>query len=286
MGMDVYGKNPQSETGRYFRNNVWWWHPLADYIIDAHPEIAAACEGWHFNDGDGLNAELSKVLAKALTSDIESGKVAAKAKERDERIAALPRKTCLWCDGTGVRRDHIGYANRQYLRKIPEDERHPDFPDQPHPRAGQTGWCNGCKSRYPFSEENVREFAAYPLDEHDLRKCFLVANIDRVTAATARRKLGMDSYNWQMVDSWWEFLRSFYADVVWNDGLEFAPEGCKGTYPAHFGPNFCCDTCAIVMNRVIDKLKEEGWTFDGLDVVSGPEDNERLYASLARRDGT
>jgi hypothetical protein len=29
MGMDVYGKEPKSDKGEYFRNNVWWWRPLA-----------------------------------------------------------------------------------------------------------------------------------------------------------------------------------------------------------------------------------------------------------------
>lgn len=24
MGMDVYGKAPSSQTGEYFRNNIWW----------------------------------------------------------------------------------------------------------------------------------------------------------------------------------------------------------------------------------------------------------------------
>jgi hypothetical protein len=64
MGMDVYGLNPKLKSekpkldwnsasekerddyfeqmnkfeeenkGYYFRNNVWWWRPLADYIIE------------------------------------------------------------------------------------------------------------------------------------------------------------------------------------------------------------------------------------------------------------
>ena len=33
MGMDVFGKNPTDEKGAYFRNNVWFWHPLWDYCL-------------------------------------------------------------------------------------------------------------------------------------------------------------------------------------------------------------------------------------------------------------
>lgn len=75
MGMDVYGNEPTDQKGEYFRNNVWWWHGLASYIEDTHPEIAAHCESWHTNDGAGLNAEQSKSLAEKLRQDIISGRV-------------------------------------------------------------------------------------------------------------------------------------------------------------------------------------------------------------------
>jgi hypothetical protein len=32
MGMDVYGKAPTVEEGKYFRNNLWWWRPLWTYV--------------------------------------------------------------------------------------------------------------------------------------------------------------------------------------------------------------------------------------------------------------
>lgn len=76
MGMDVYGKAPTDERGKYFRNNVWWWHGIPNYIEKAHPDLYAKCKHWHSNDGDGLNAEDSAELAKRLKSDIDSGRVA------------------------------------------------------------------------------------------------------------------------------------------------------------------------------------------------------------------
>ena len=47
MGMDMYGRKPTGERGEYFRNNVWWWHPLADYCIMIAPDICAPCKYWH-----------------------------------------------------------------------------------------------------------------------------------------------------------------------------------------------------------------------------------------------
>ena len=40
MGMDVYGENPKNEKGEYFRNNVWWWRPLGDFVCSNYEEIA------------------------------------------------------------------------------------------------------------------------------------------------------------------------------------------------------------------------------------------------------
>jgi hypothetical protein len=34
MGMDVYGRQPTSEAGKYFRSNVWSWRPIHLLIIE------------------------------------------------------------------------------------------------------------------------------------------------------------------------------------------------------------------------------------------------------------
>lgn len=79
MGMDLYGENPSSEKGKYFRNNVWWWRGVADYVLEQHPEIAEHCKEWYSNGGDGLNEKQSKELARALFNDIDCGKVKSHA---------------------------------------------------------------------------------------------------------------------------------------------------------------------------------------------------------------
>ena len=40
-----------SQSGTYFRNNVWWWRPLADYVLrytKVIPEDKKEC--WGYND--------------------------------------------------------------------------------------------------------------------------------------------------------------------------------------------------------------------------------------------
>jgi hypothetical protein len=66
MGMDVIGKAPTSDHGKYFRRNIWGWHPLADAVQKIAPEICAKCKYWHYNDGDGLDDKNSRALARAI----------------------------------------------------------------------------------------------------------------------------------------------------------------------------------------------------------------------------
>jgi hypothetical protein len=146
--MDVYGKTPSQEEGKYFRNNVWWWRPLWDYCLENVPVAQKVTYG-HSNDGDGLDAEDSVIMADALDELIKSGHTAQWKKERDAEIEALPLVECEQCHGKGYRSDPI-------VKTMPE--------------LGEPGGCNGCSghgkklpwdAHYPFEVENVQEFANF-----------------------------------------------------------------------------------------------------------------------------
>jgi hypothetical protein len=167
MGFDVIGKNPTSEVGSYFRNNVWWWHPLADYCIRVAPDICAKCTYWHSNDGDGLGLCDSVKLADALDAEIASGACARFSRVYAKAQKALPRETCSFCGGSGIRTDAVGIEGGWPDRIVTVEKG-----DEPNnPRAGQKGSCNSCKGwgtrksfSYPFSVENVREFSKFLRD--------------------------------------------------------------------------------------------------------------------------
>lgn len=162
MGMDVYGKKPTTEAGQYFRNNCWWWRPLAQYACSVAPEITAKCKYWQSNDGDGLGDEDSKRLADVLQDEIDSGRCEAYALNYDLTLRAEPDQTCSLCNGSGVRTDVVGVEMKMPERVVSVDAG--------HHRAGQTGYCNGCNGKgsrrpdsnsYPFSVENVQEFIEF-----------------------------------------------------------------------------------------------------------------------------
>ncbi len=162
MGMDVYGKNPKSEVGQYFRRNVWGWHPLWDYVENVHPEIAELVKHAHSNSGDGLGSRDSKKLAKLLMDDYNSGRVAHYVVERNKQLSELPFEDCRLCEGTGIRTDDIGKSAGQHKKELD-----PDIAII----VGRTkGWCNGCNgvgkvedwaTNYYLEDVDVKEFAEF-----------------------------------------------------------------------------------------------------------------------------
>ena len=172
MGMDVYGSKPKSEKGEYFRNNVWWWRPLAIYCVESHPDLTAACENWHSNDGDGLDADGAVALGNALMEDIALGRTEDWMVRYYGELADLPRELCELCGATGIRRDKVGQE-----MGMPDKALSTEVASLV---GREFGWCNACDgvgsrepwmANYPFSVENVREFAEFLLDSGGFSIC-------------------------------------------------------------------------------------------------------------------
>jgi hypothetical protein len=153
--MDVYGKAPVSEKGEYFRNNIWWWHPLWRYCEHLAPDLIPENNLGHSNDGWGLNRRKSQALADRLAAALDSGETEQHAQAYKAYLDSLPPEPCRICGGTGHR--------------------------APPPETGPGSLsCNGCNGQgsvtnfsthYPFSVENVREFEAFLRDCGGFRIC-------------------------------------------------------------------------------------------------------------------
>ena len=61
MGFDIYGLQPENEKGKYFRNNVWGWKPLADYVLSYTEVPEKESKYWYTNDGQKVSKETAKI---------------------------------------------------------------------------------------------------------------------------------------------------------------------------------------------------------------------------------
>ena len=144
---EEYHEWQDENCGTYFRNNVWWWRPLWHFVskicdnILTDRDVEEGC----MNNGQRISKTKADRLAKRLFKLIEDGRVKEYENKYREDLASLEQVDCDICDATGKR--------------------------QEPPKAG-TGdrECNGCNGTgkrddwaksYPFSEDNVREFANF-----------------------------------------------------------------------------------------------------------------------------
>ena len=123
MGMDVFGLNPKLKSeppkidwdskpsreetdayfeakaewetenpGYYFRNNVWWWHPLWDFVCISCGDFMTeedAKEG-HHNGGHEIDEETAEKIVERLTFLLKVGGVKKYEEERQAHLEALP----------------------------------------------------------------------------------------------------------------------------------------------------------------------------------------------------
>ena len=174
MGFDLHGMNPNlvrpapklppmpertkkdwkkyhewedENCGTYFRNNVWSWMPLWKFVSNSCGDILTEkdIERGNWNDGHKISKTKAGKIAKKLYSMIEDGSVKEYEDGYKKTLASLEQVDCDICDATGKRQE------------------------PPKTGAGEFE-CNGCDGTgkkddwaksYPFSEDNVREFANF-----------------------------------------------------------------------------------------------------------------------------
>jgi len=147
MGFDVFGKEPVNETGTYFRNNIWCWRPLWNYVF---ANLKAISEEDYFkgshNDGHEINKEKAQRIAASLKQKIESGELEEYIEAYTKYLDELPEEPCDYCDSLG-------------LRELPD--------------SNDLVQCNGCggsgkvksfETYYPMYVENMKNFADFCQD--------------------------------------------------------------------------------------------------------------------------
>jgi hypothetical protein len=171
MGFDVYGKSPKNEKGQYFRNNVWWWHPLWEYCLNTHSEITSKVLNGHSNEGDGLDSSDAYKLGILLRQDYHSGFAKDYEQKYANYLKSLPLVSCDVCNGTGF----FGHK-KEFVATTDQQQDVSDVSGT----TGQTEVCRCCEgagetksflTNYPFSAENVKEFSDFCINSGGFSIC-------------------------------------------------------------------------------------------------------------------
>jgi len=143
MGFDVIGKNQKSETGKYFRNNIWWWRPLWTYVCENCEDILSIDEmnDGNFNGGALINKTKAESIAERLNKLIENGEAEKTVGEYEANRKAAPLEKCYSCDSIIIR-------NGEIIQKECN-------------ACNGTGKVKSYSTRYPMSLENIKKFAVF-----------------------------------------------------------------------------------------------------------------------------
>ena len=155
---EIYTDWQEENCGTYFRNNVWGWRPLWHFVTAVcndfltEKDIEAGC----YNDGHKISKTKATRIANRLLNMVKDGSVKEYEEGYKKHLASLNQVGCDICGATGRRQE------------------------PPKTGAGDYQECNGCNGTgkvddwaksYPFSEDNVREFANFCLNSGGFRIC-------------------------------------------------------------------------------------------------------------------
>jgi hypothetical protein len=142
------------QSGTYFRNNVWWWRPLAEYVIE-HTKVInqdkITLEGWSSNSGFEVDDELATQIANQLDALVKSGHT------KKYQLTYMLRFKIAEKFNKGVQKEIDKLNNLPRNKdKAPADYNKKDSAEWNRLYATQDR-----QASYPFSEKNVKEFSIF-----------------------------------------------------------------------------------------------------------------------------
>ena len=93
MGMDLYGINPKTDNGDYFRANVWYWRPLWQCVAYFCDDILSEedIERGTYNDGYEYDETTALEISDKLENALKNGDLHKFEKGREKFISEMSK---------------------------------------------------------------------------------------------------------------------------------------------------------------------------------------------------
>jgi hypothetical protein len=145
-----------SQSGTYFRNNVWWWRPLADYVLRFTKVIPEnEHEHWGYNDCYEVSQENAEMIGQQLDHLIKSGHCKAYADKFEKQRLKIEKQN----DKIEKQLDKFCKSVEKKLGKTNLAPN--EFPDQYKRKWDQLYDKKNFNGNYPFSVDNVKGFSEF-----------------------------------------------------------------------------------------------------------------------------
>jgi len=153
-------KYEEANVGIYFRNNVWWWRPLADLVVKLCKLLdEKQKEHLHDNSGYEYDEATAKYIADTLEAFVKSPMAKRTEKEHKKAMKKAEvhnKKVQVKLDA--LRKDAIAQTGNKNIAPR-------DYPKDLNDKWESIYALRDHIESYPFSLKNVKEFIAF------LREC-------------------------------------------------------------------------------------------------------------------
>jgi hypothetical protein len=143
--------------GSYFRNNVWWWRPLADLILNECSDLIThkQANDMHMNNGRKFSKGTSIAIANRLQSLIDNGFIDEHQRDIDERVKKAKEHN-----------EKVDAKLKALKKKVEELRPNQNLAPKDYPSPYNKHWDEIYQQKkwgdsYPFSKENVIEFIKF-----------------------------------------------------------------------------------------------------------------------------
>jgi len=145
-----------SQSGTYFRNNVWWWRPLADYVL-THTKVIPENEQehWGYNDCYEVSQENAEMISQQLDHLIKSGHCKAYEDQFEKNRKIIERHN-----------DKIEKQLDKFCKEVEKKLGKSNLAPNEFPTEDKKKWDKiydkkNFNGNYPFSVDNVKEFSDF-----------------------------------------------------------------------------------------------------------------------------
>ena len=167
MGFDLYSLgHHKSSKGEYFRNNVWWWRRLADFVCEHTGCVEEKDKGeWQMNSGHRVSGDLAKQIANQLRTLIKNGTVDKAIKEVEEETKKAET------NNKQVQKLHEMLRSKVEQEVGNKNLAPADYPEEDHKTWDWIQSKYNYGSSYPFTKENVEEFIEFCEESNGFTIC-------------------------------------------------------------------------------------------------------------------
>jgi len=163
---DIQTKFDEEHPGRYFRNNVWWWRPLWNFVCETCDDFLTDNDmnKGGSNSGEKISKTKAIKIGKRLSQKIADG--TADMVYRRYELAAARAK--VHNDLIEKKMDKI---SKECKEKHGKDLVPANYPEPYKARWDKAYSKKSWDDSYPFNKENVENFAKFCLESGGFEIC-------------------------------------------------------------------------------------------------------------------